>query len=306
MQQKDLPRPKIDFFRSNHRAYYIAAGEFVQQSLGLRVPFYLCHILNELGFEAYVTAQKQAPKLRTPLLTQEVINKHKSDGRETVAVYSEAMWGNVLKGDVVVHWIMSAAGKIRERIVGADEPCFYWYHGYSMKNKKDIKPLVLPVLDEYLYNADGVDDSKRSGFAYYAHKYLIEDRKVHDKLTNSGISLCQDIKRTPGEIADILRSVKVLYIYEDSAIAIEAALCGCVVVFVHTEYTRYAIGKQNPEDMYDYCVDEIKLDPNVLYQPNGAVLRKYREQFNDGSGGLADFVKITQSVPLKQMNSDIV
>ena len=135
MTSDTLPRHDIDYFKSTHRPYYIATGEFIQQSNGFRVPFYLCHILNELGYEAYVTAKKQAPNLRTPLLTPAVSKKHKEDGREVIAVYTEAMWGNILSGDVVVRWILNRIGKSFDEEEFPDDMFFFWDKRYSKKTR---------------------------------------------------------------------------------------------------------------------------------------------------------------------------
>lgn len=77
-----------------------------------------------------------------------------------------------------------------------------------------------------------------SDFCYYAHKYLAFGGKIPEIFKNNGISLCQDIPRSPEEIAGILRSTKVLYCLEPSNIASEAHACGCQNVFIDTEYLR--------------------------------------------------------------------
>jgi len=161
------------------------------------------------------------------------------------------------------------------------------------------------VIDKSIFHFNDVDSSNRSGFAYYAHKYLLTgEDAISDMISDNGISLCQDIARTPHEIADILRSVKVFYTYEDTALIMEAALCGCIIVLVKTKYTQYSCGNSNPDEMYDHCIDEDKLDINVPLEYNGLVLNNYKERFIDSATkNLEDFIDITQITAFESTKS---
>jgi len=82
------------------------------------------------------------------------------------------------------------------------------------------------------------NNSKRSGCAYYAGKY----KDTFGQKTFDCIDSCIEITRdrvtsqNPEEIRDIFRSVEVFYSYEDTALTIEANLCGCPVVFLPNKY----------------------------------------------------------------------
>lgn len=238
--QELLPRPKIDTFGIHHHPYYIFTFSFRQESAGFRVLYYLCHVLNECGYEAYVLDEKPVSGLRTPILTYEIIRRHKEEERHPIAVYNEAIVGNPLCGDIVVRWIMNKRGDAYDKEIGFshDDLIYYWAAFYA-KSKENITLLNLPTVDRSIFNTDGVNDEERSGFCYYAHKYLKfrnGQAQLPREMTINGTSLCQDIKRTPIEIAEILKHSKVLYCYEPSAIIIEAALCGCLTVIVKTDY----------------------------------------------------------------------
>jgi|GEM_PF-1246706 len=235
-----LPRPKIDPFRTHHHPYYILTFGYKQESAGFRVLYYLCHILNECGYEAYVVDEKPVNGLRTPILTYEIYRRHKAEGRHSIAVYNEAIQGNPLNGDIVVRWIMNKKGYADDKMINysLDDLMYYW-SGFYAKNEEDVIFLNLPVIDRNIFNMDGVNYESRSGFCYYAHKYLNYKNgqaQLPEAITKNGTSLCQDIKRTHAEIADVLRHSKALYCYESSAIVVEAELCGCPAIIVKTDY----------------------------------------------------------------------
>jgi len=293
MEDKLLTHPGLDFFKSNHRVYYIATGEFIQQSNGFRVPFYLCHILNELGFEAYVTAREQAPNLRTPLLTPEINAKHLKDGREIISIYTEAMWGNILRGDIVVRWILNRIGLLFDSGQFPDEMFFYWNKSYSA-NDHEAKDLKVPCIDPEIFFDNPEKQQKREGFAYYAHKYIRDFGKyIPEDIRNNGISLCHDVPRTHQEIAEILRNVNVLYCFEDSSIILEAVACGCTVVFIKSAFTPYVHRKS---EFIDYVVDIEDFDINTVVKNTGSAHADFIKYSKMNMAGIVDFILSTQQV----------
>ena len=308
MYKIDTPSMDPGFFGADKRPYYIATGEWSFHSVGVRHPIILCHILNGMGCEAYITAQNPAPGMNAPLLTPDIIARHKAQGRHPVAVYNGdhfGVLGNLLQGDVIAHITGSDVGPVLE-ILCDDALHFFWSKEWASENNKKIKLLTFPVIDETVFNSDGVDDSKRSGFAYYAHKYLHHyGGTISDRVKNNGISLCQDISRTQREIAGILRGVKTLFIYESTGMASEAALCGCSCAVVKTGYLEeYFSDKiaENPrflEESFEYYVPEDELDMSAGYKYTDTVVTEYMSRFVTPSAErFAEFIKITQSAPI--------
>jgi hypothetical protein len=296
-----LPHPELDFFRSRHRPYYIATGEWMQTSMGYRAPFLLCHILNELGYEAYVTAQKPAPKLRTPILTSHIIRRHNEDNRNIIAVYNEGMWGNVLKGDVLVRWLMNRLGMSVDTLPQDDDLYFYWDAIYSAEHK-NVQILRLPSVDSSVFHARDSGSNSRNGFAYYAHKYIRDGKgEISEKVKSHGISLCQDIDRSQEEIADILCKIKVLYVYEETTIAVEAAMCGCVVVLVMNKYIYELYGEKDP---YDYVVWEDELNPETDWGTTTKLIEIYNDECQKSERHIYDFILKTQSAPIPRKKTD--
>jgi O-antigen biosynthesis protein len=232
-----MPKRPPSLFLSRHYPYYIVTPDYRQNSTGIRTMHSLCHVLNEQGYEAYITAKTTSPFLRTPLLDDTVRERHRLAGRPGIAVYPEVVSGNPLGQDVVVRWLLNKPGHL-----GGDEkpaPTDIVFHWDAWVLTPDISShrLALPIIDERIFNNDANPHNQaRSGFCYYAHKYLAFGGKIDPWLSQNGVSLCHDIPRPPEEIADILRCSTVLYCYEPSAIVLEAFACGCPVVYVATHY----------------------------------------------------------------------
>ncbi len=233
-----IHQPGTDFSYSRHAPYYIASPNFTQKTAGPRALHYLCHILNELGYEAYITTEIQSPWLRTPLLTPEIQEKHIRTGRTPIVVYPETIEGNPLHGNLVVRWLLNQAGHLGgEASIRSHEMVFHWGE-WVLQSEPTCGKLFVPTVDRRIFNALKVAPGSRKGFCYYAHKYLKFGGKIPDAIKNNGINLCQDTPRSPEEIAHILRSTEALYCFEPSSMATEAYYCGCPPIFVETEYLQ--------------------------------------------------------------------
>lgn len=293
-----MPKKNPSFFLSRHYPYYIVAPDYRQTSAGIRATHYLCHVLNEQGYEAYVTAEKTSPFLRTPKLDDTVRDCHRLVGRPGIAVYPEIVSGNPLSQDVVVRWLLNKAGHL-----GGDEkpaPTDIVFHWDAWVLTPDLvsRRLHLPVIDARIFNSNDVHNQARSGFCYYAHKYLGFGGKVDSWLTRNGVSLCHDIPRPPEEIADILRHSTVLYCYEPSAIALEANACGCPVVYVATPYLEQFEWSAAERAMMTL---ENRLPDTPA--PTHDVTEWYKpwadQQLKETRKELSDFIRITQNAARK-------
>lgn len=302
-----FPHPDLNLFSSTHHPYYFFSQEYMQTSAGTRAPYQLCHLLNDLGYEAYVISDVLVEGLRTPILTNEIMMKHKAEGRHPIAVYNETAFGNPLEADIVVRWILNRTVYVDGKPIPflPDDLIFYWDIIFANKNK--CTELQVFTENTNIFNTINMDESKRTGFCYYAHKYLASDKgksKLPEILTKNGISLCQDIKRSPSEIADILRRSKVLFCYEPSAIGSEAVLCGCQLIFIDSEYIReFSIVdiKAISEDEIDIVNPLKHVDSdyyNSIIKYKQGLASKYSDQ-------IKFFIEITQGAAnkCKQKNS---
>lgn len=232
-----LTKSEIDFYSSAHHPYYIVAPAYRQTSAGVRALHYLCHILNEAGYEAYVTTDVTSSYLRTPLLTDGIRNRHATTDRLPIMVYPEVVPGNPLNGQVVARWLLNKPGHLGgDKTFPASELLFFW-DTWVLTEPLPAERLSFPVVDSRIFNnRNNPHDKHREAFCYYAHKFIRFGGVIDPYLTENGITLCQDVARPPEEIAAILRQCKVLYCYEPSTLVREAQACGCQIIYISTPY----------------------------------------------------------------------
>lgn len=234
--------------------FIIVAPSYNPNSGGVVVLHKLCHILNNLGYEAYLYpyitnhvisydgVQKYcraifARKLKKFLLSKDlvtpVISKtttlHKLD--DCVVIYPEIVAGNPLNAKNVVRWFLHHPGYHTGRIeYGVGELYFkygaYFSGLYLHGSKMSEKILNITHYPLHLYNSDNLNNN-RSGTAYCIRKGA--GRKVIHDLNNS---ILIDGK-SHEEISRIFKSVKTFISYDlYTAYSWFAALCGCDSIVV--------------------------------------------------------------------------
>jgi glycosyltransferase involved in cell wall biosynthesis/GT2 family glycosyltransferase len=217
--------------------FYIFAPDYTETSGGIRVLHYLCHILNELGEEAYVINAREISKsIRAPQLTYAKLEEHYVSGKNPVTIYPEIIHANPTSTPLIVRWLLNIPGHLGKPIEFEENDLIFFYEAWCLPKGMDGAPLFIhPVVDAVFNNEDNPDDTQRELECYYANKYHLGRKPIlpeHKHL----VSLGQEIKRTPEEIAGILRKSKVLYCYEPSGIISEAQACGCPVLLIRSSY----------------------------------------------------------------------
>ncbi|MEY4591903.1 MAG: hypothetical protein RIR18_798 [Pseudomonadota bacterium] len=238
--QKIFPRIS-ERVRSIHGStnvpFYIYAPSYRQSSAGIRALHYLCHILNELGEEAYLANAVSTPEhLRTPMLTEEIVCRHFSSGRTPIAVYPEVFGGNPLNTPLIARWLLNKPGKVGQSIHIDETDLVFYFDQWSLPEGIKGQELFISTLDGGIFNNDANEfDNCRIGSCYYANKYYFSGGTILEEHQQS-TSLGQEVDLTSTEIAAILRRSQVLYCYEPSALISEAIACGCPVIFVRSPY----------------------------------------------------------------------
>lgn len=257
-----------NFYSASHAPYYIYALDYAQQSAGIRALHYFCHALNESGLEAYVSCKVTAPHLRTPVLTNSVIKRHQSAGREPIVVYPEVIPGNPLSGNTVVRWLLNRPGHLAGDKYFSDSDLLYFYDPNFLPAGMQGESLHIPTCDLSIFNnEDNPHDEARDLVCFYANKFLVKGGKLTRHAVNA-TSLCHDQKLTHVEIASILRRAKVLYVYEPTALITEALLCGCPVVLIQTDYLR---ANTNQDVHMPHCGFIIDDSPEALAEAKTTV-----------------------------------
>jgi hypothetical protein len=228
-----------NFYSSDHSPYYIFALDYQQQSAGVRALHYLCHALNESGMEAYVTCGVTRANLRTPVLNEAILRQHHDAGRKPIMVYPEIVSGDPMgTGGIVVRWLLNLPGHIGGDTSFPEDDLIFSYAPNFLTPGMHGEILHIPTYDLSIFNNDNnPDDDTREFVCYYAHKYLFNGGKLTEHVKDA-VSLCKDQPLSHAEIAAILRRSKLLYVYEPSALVVEALLCGCPVSIIETDYWR--------------------------------------------------------------------
>ena len=288
---------KINPFECTGHPYYIITRKYMQDSFGVRAYYHLCHILNEMGYEAYISDDISTPNLRTPLLTPQVREMHRLRGCHPIAVYGEEIDENILGGDVVAWWIMNLKGRVRDIRNFGKDLVFYWTSEYA---KGIESPIFLNqfFIDRRIFNKDNAKDSERNGFCWYADKYLeYLEKPVSEFVRRNGISICRDVVLSKEELANIFRRTKALYLYEESAVSQEAMLCGCAVAWIKTPYFDRMDTSNLDSSMF---MDEKDIESGYIPDFDYAKFIKEHEATEEKSWKtLERFVDITQKAAME-------
>ncbi|AOJ97297.1 glycosyltransferase [Burkholderia vietnamiensis] len=220
------------FTRLGH-PYYILAPNYRQTSGGIRAMHYLCHVLNLLGQEAYVCTQVVHPDLRTPPLTNDIVQTHARANRSPIVVYPDVVTGNPFNARCVVRYLLAEPGRINGEPIALQPDDLIFTFGPSLVPdgwKADL--LRMPLVDTRIFNSDGVDDARRNGTAVFINRHLRRGGTLHP-VTAESIEISTRVpERSAHELAALFRQVECVYMYEWSTAVFEALLCGCPVVCI--------------------------------------------------------------------------
>ncbi len=274
--------------------YYIVAPPYVRTSAGIRVLHLLCHSLNRLGHTAYVLlypampwrSNQIGPDLLTPVLNADIAKSHYERGLTPIMVYAETVAGNPFGSPCVVRYVLNFPGLLGgDKIYADNELCFSYGEVLAAHTRDKANILFLPAIDtRTYYPPEG--KQKRSGTCFYADKYQVAHKGKLFDITKDSIEITRDKpdSQSPQEIADIFRRSELFYVYENTALAIEAVLCGCPVVFLPNEHLTDMIAlKEIGKDGYAWGTDpqEIARAKATVAQGAQNYLKSYKQYWED-------------------------
>lgn len=213
----------------NPRGYVIVAADYVSNSCGVRCLYQLCHDLNDRGFPSFMTGTGQTnPNLCAPLLTIGVAKQLCRLG--WIVVYPESEFGNPLRAQRVVRWVLNRPGLLGgdEVFAGSEYVVNYsWAYERYIKNRI-AGHLYMPMIDEALFFPTPNGEQRSSMVLYYVGKSTWKDGHV----SPSAFEITRSSPDKP-QLGKLFRSSSMLYCFDNSTIlAYEAAMCGCPVVII--------------------------------------------------------------------------
>lgn len=254
----------------------------------------LCHIINEIGGEAYLFPMfrsvvinkrefgkaiwaifkdwirplykryKFNPSFNTPTLKSPPKNMG-----EYIVIYPEITFGNPLNAQKVVRWLLHNPG-FHTNIIhyGTNEFYIKYHHGFDeFTHYKSFLSKNILQIKHYpteLYNLQNTSQ-KRSGTAYCLRKGL--GKKIVHDLSDS---ILIDGK-SHQEIANIFKSVKCFISYDtNTAFSHLAVLCGCDSVVIPDENVPEEDWYPNPKDRYGIAygpenIEKSRATKHLLY-----------------------------------------
>ncbi|WP_374244316.1 glycosyltransferase [Zoogloea sp.] len=224
-------------FSAPRRPYYIEAPAYRRTSAGIRVLHLLCHALNGIGEEAYLYPTDTNPLLNTPLVTPELIERHKAAGREPIVVYPEVVPGNPRNAASVVRYVLNRAGLLGGDSVYADTELIFGFGLNALPEGADPQNILfLPPIDTALFNnLNNPHDTQRSGSLLYPGRHQAA-LSQYPRLAAEATLITYSWPESHEALAALLRRSEVVYCFESTAIAAEAALCGCPAVILPSPF----------------------------------------------------------------------
>lgn len=230
--------------------YYIVTPRYTNTSAGIKALHLLCHALNRAGERAYLVIHPNwylkrptHPDLLTPVLTPEAQALDFKRGLTPITVYPEVVTGNPFLAPLVVRYVLNFPGLLGgDATFHPDEYLLGYSHALAEHLGVPHRVLFIPVSDTRIFKP--TPREQRRGTCFYAGKHKDHHRGKLLPITAHSTEITRDLpdSQTPEQIAGLLRRSELFYCYENSALAIEALLCECPVVFLPNEYFKQSIG----------------------------------------------------------------
>jgi len=145
-----------DLFAQLHSPYYLYSPAFSSEPGEANTLHYLCHALNLAGEEAYVTDVSPGT-LRTPRVTQDIINGHIKNGRNPIMLYPQTIKGNPLSAPNVIRYLVGAPERqTREEMQWGTEDVIYaqaeeWIPAHMQASLLATPAINAPQLQEQFW-----------------------------------------------------------------------------------------------------------------------------------------------------------
>jgi hypothetical protein len=228
----------------NRSIFYIYTPRWRDNAAGIKALHLLCDAINQKGGSAWLVFSNPSLRnsginhnLKTPVLTRRILKKHKTLGLNPSVIYTETIAGNPLNSNRVIRWLLNYPGNLGGKTEFSNKE---WVISYSGKISKTCKlsseVLYLPIIDP---NELPKGLSKSPGLnILYAGKYraFVGQPEIPSNL--SYVEIFRDgKKRQPREeVLELLGKAEVLYLWENSSIAVEAMLMNTPCMFIKNNF----------------------------------------------------------------------
>lgn len=298
-----MTETKSLFIPARRNPYYIVTARYTRTSAGIKALHLLCHALNRMGEQAFLITNpyflpylSANPAFNTPVLTKRIMDHHRAEGLTPITIYPESIRGNPMKAPLIVRYVLNYAG-----LLGGDEQfheseyCISYSEAIAASIPNSRQTIFIPASDPNFF-VPPEPGAAREGACFYAGKYKNYHGGKTFAITDGLTEIVRDREgqQTPEQLRELFQRCERFYCYENSALALEAMLCGCPVVFLPNEFFTELIGKAEQGALgYVWGADDAA---GFEHARNTVVAA--REQFlalfKRAEEALADFVASTQ------------
>ncbi len=233
--------------------YYIVAPRYIRTSGGVRTLFRLADYINKSGGSAFIFLWPYfnhelaaSPMDVAPFLTKKIADYHFQNGLTPIVIYPETVRASQFNPPVRVRYLLNYNELLfHNEPLEADDYLLAYSRTIAdqIHVDKPTRTLFLPVSDTAFFSPPN-EPVLRSGGAFYAGKYKYRFGAKTFPITEGMPEITRDRpdSQTPEQIRDLFRKIEFFYSYEDSALALEAILCGCPTVFLPNEHFTAPLG----------------------------------------------------------------
>lgn len=218
--------------KSSDYIFYIVAPDYTPLSSGRAALHQLCHQINNIGYKAFISASVTNSALFTPKFDIRTFNEHKKLGLNQIAIYPEIEFGNPLKVNTAIRWLLNKPNFFFTNWYGEiDLQDIYWHQDDEFKPwwLNSTKQTIW-MLDRTVFNNFGEEVKERKDFILYKFRNKSEI-KLPEWIT-IGDEISIEKLKTPAECAALYKKSIALITQERTAAHAEAALCGCPTIFI--------------------------------------------------------------------------
>jgi hypothetical protein len=168
-----------------------------------------------------------------PLITADVMDFYHGQRVTPVVIYPE-VFDNPFKAPFFARYVLNFPGLLAPRYKEPENYAFAYSR--ALAERCGIEDtLFMPTCDLGFFNSKGAATT-RAGTCFYAGKLKGDLGGVPENVPRGSVEILKSSKMSRTEIREIFWKCEAFYCYEDSALAIEANLCGCPTVFVKNEH----------------------------------------------------------------------
>jgi hypothetical protein len=230
--------------------FYIVAPRYTDTSAGVKVLYQLCSYLNHFGYPAFIyqrpffdTSNNKSSHSTLPYLTKEIRDYHFIEKLTPIVIYPETFSIKKFNAPFKVKYFLNYKGLLDKNNEKVDYNLAYSQNIINEFNSKNNSSVIFLLVSDHNFFKPS-QNKNRVGGAYYAGKYKYHFGQKTLPITNGMIEITRDtpISQSKYQIREIFQKIELFYCYEDSALALEAMLCGCPVVFLPNKYFKLPIG----------------------------------------------------------------